>query len=578
MQINKQLRLAIFVIATASMMVVTLLSFGMYYHFSSQDLEANTKNSLNRSASIVEEKINDIDILTEKVQFFSKSSYDLMTDLRKYANNEEAYTPENLFYSSEEIEGIFRTVIYRMDYINFMAIILPNGEIISYSNTQKDFSYGYDPLASDWYRETLEAKGNLNISVAEKDQAIINAGADPTLFFSRTIYDFYSKELLGTLVVNCEPEFFDFISQNFPDKVIGFQLKETKNNTVLYTAASDELIADTSQLETTINLNRQPILLAVTIDNSEYAELFTTLLRNLCIILALLVIAIYLTSTRFSNLFTTPIVSLSSLMRKKQTTNYHFRANEYENRSDEIGILYQEYRNMLETLDAFLIDKLNSEQSLLKSELNVYKNQIDSHFLYNTLESINSLAEIEEIEEISVMTLSLSNMFRYASNGFINEATVAEELQNVEDFLHIQEIRYQHAIDFRCDITREQILAATVPKIILQPLVENAIYHGLNRGGIDGKIRVSAAIVEDDLYLCVSDYGIGLSEQKLYKLRSELHQASTLVREKTAHIGLINIEARIKNFSGSYYGITIFSQKEKGTTVVIHLPFKEAGN
>lgn len=577
MQINKQLRLAIFMIATASLMVVTLLSFGMYYHFSSQDLEANTKNSLNRSASIVEEKINDIDILTEKVQFFSKSSYDLMTDLRKYAH-EEAYTPENLFYSSEEIEGIFRTVIYRMDYINFMAIILPNGEIISYSNTQKDFSYGYDPLVSDWYQETLEAKGNLSISVAEEDQAIINAGADPTLFFSRTIYDFYSKELLGTLVVNCEPKFFDFISQNFPDKVVGFQLKETKNNTVLYTAASDELIADTSQLETTINLNRQPILLSVTIDNSEYAELFQTLLRNLFIILALLVIAIYLTSTRFSDLFTTPIVRLSNLMRKKQTTNYHFQANEYENRSDEIGILYQEYRNMLETLDAFLTDKLNSEQSLLKSELNVYKNQIDSHFLYNTLESINSLAEIEEIEEISVMTLSLSNMFRYASNGFINEATVAEELQNVEDFLHIQEIRYQHEIDYRCDITSEQILDATVPKIILQPLVENAIYHGMNKGGFDGKIRVSAAIVEEDLYLYVSDNGIGMNERTLYNLRAELHQASTLVREKTAHIGLINIEARIKNFSGSDYGITIFGQKEKGTTVVIHLPIQEAVN
>ncbi|MGB9342155.1 sensor histidine kinase, partial [Trichococcus sp.] len=119
---------------------------------------------------------------------------------------------------------------------------------------------------------------------------------------------------------------------------------------------------------------------------------------------------------------------------------------------------------------------------------------------------------------------------------------------------------------------------ATVPKIILQPLVENAIYHGMNKGGFDGEIRVSAAIVEEDLYLYVSDNGIGMSEQTLYKLRAELHQASTLVREKTAHIGLINIEARIKNFSGSDYGITIFSQKEKGTTVVIHLPFKEEGN
>ena len=102
MRINKQLSLAIFVIATVSLLVISFLSFGMYYHFSSQDLEANTKNSLNRSASIIEEKINDIDILTEKVQFFSYSSYDLMTDLRKYAN-EEAYAPENLFYSSEEL-------------------------------------------------------------------------------------------------------------------------------------------------------------------------------------------------------------------------------------------------------------------------------------------------------------------------------------------------------------------------------------------------------------------------------------------------------------------------------------------
>ena len=575
MQINKQLRLAIFVIATTSLIVVTLLSFGMYYHFSSQDLEANTKNSLNRSASIIEDRINDIDILTEKVQFFSKSSYDLMTDLRKYAD-EEAYTPENLFYSAEELEGIFRTVIYRMDYINFMAIILPNGEIISYSNTQKDFSYGYDPLSSEWYKETLAAKGNLNISVAAGDQAIINAGTNPTLFFSRTIHDFYSKELLGTLVVNCEPEFFDFISQNFPDKVVAFQLTETKNNTVLYTSASDELVTETSQIEKTINLDRQPILLGVTIDNSEYVELFKNLLKNMAIILILLFIAIYFTSTRFSDLFTTPIVMLSAIMRKKQTTDYHFRSNKYEDRSDEIGILYQEYRNMLETLDTYLTDKLNSEQSLLKSELNVYKNQIDSHFLYNTLESINSLAEIEDIDEISIMTLSLSNMFRYASNGFINEATVADELQNVKDYLNIQKIRYQHEIDYRNEITSEEILAATVPKIILQPLVENAIYHGFNKGGINGKISVSATICQENLYIHVFDSGVGMSEDNLHTLREELQEASTLVREKTAHIGLINIEARIKNFSGADYGITIYSKKEKGTMVVIHLPFQEA--
>ncbi|KPG70435.1 sensor histidine kinase [Enterococcus sp. RIT-PI-f] len=575
MSISKRLKLSMVMITCVTVVFTTLLSFLLYFYFSYQDLKANTNNSLDRSASLVENKINEIDILTEKIQFYSKSTYDLMTDLKKYSTENSDYSKNDLYYTGQEIKDIFKTLMYRMEDVNFMAIILPNGSIISYSNTQKDFISFYNPLRSLWYNQALEKAGDLSISIIPNNSIITDSEDEQVLLFSRCLYDFYSKNLLGTIVVSCEPDFFNFMTNDFPDKVIDFQLKDIDSNESLFQKNTDSNLTSTTTISKNINTNRQPLSLSVQIDNSQYYQLFTALIIGNMFILSITFIFIYLSASRYAQNFSLPIIQLAKTMKERAKDNDILSQSKIaeEERNDEIGILYSQYRQMLSTIDNHLIDQINYEQSLLKAELNVYKNQIDSHFLYNTLESINSLAEIKNIPEISNMTLALSSMFRYASNGFNNEATLEQELKNVSDYLIIQRIRFQRQIDFMNLITNDELYHAIIPKITLQPLVENAIFHGLNRGGIRGKIRIFANLRQNALIIRIFDDGLGIDPNHLNVLSNDLANATKLVRERENHIGLINIQARIKNYYGDDYGLSIYSNQNKGTLVILKLPF-----
>lgn len=577
MSISKRLKLSMIMITCTTVLVTTLISFLLYFYFSYQDLKANTQNSLDRSAILIENKIDEVDILTEKIQFYSKSSYDLMADLKKYVVDEHYYSQKNLYYTSQEIKDIFKTLLYRMDHVNFLGLVLPDGTIISYSNTQKDFISFYNPIRSIWYNEALEKQGDLSISVIQKNTIITNSENEQVLLFSRSLFDFYSKDLIGTIVVSCEPDFFNFVTKDFPDKVIGFELIDSVQQEVLFEKTMIDHSKKISTLSTSVNTDRQPLILSIAIDNNQYYQLFIILILGNLLILSIAFLFIYLGASKFSEIFTLPIIRLSKIMKERAQKNQLILPTKIadEKRTDEIGILYSEYQKMLATIQQHVVEQINYEQSLLKSELNIYKNQIDSHFLYNTLESINSIAEVEEISEVSEMTLALSNMFRYASNGFNNEASLKRELANVEDYLTIQRIRFQRSIDFMNLIAKDQIYGAIIPKITLQPLIENAIFHGLNKGGINGKIRIFAAKSSNTLLIRIYDDGLGISAAKLEQLRHDLSNASTLVREREAHIGLINIQARINNYYGPQYGLQIFSKEKRGTLIVLTLPFIE---
>lgn len=570
MQIKKKLQYSIFIITFGALLFISLVSCLTFFSSSQTELKANTGKSLARSSSMIEDKINEIDIFTEKAQFFSKSSYDLMADLKKYSSGRK-YSMEELFFTEQEVRSIFKTLLYRMDNVNFSALILPDGQVISYSNSAKDFAYGYNPLQDEWYYQTIKAKGNLHISEIKNHNFILNSDDQSTLIFSRVIYDFYTKEALGVLVVNTEPNYFDFIAKDFPAKVVAYQLSDEESHQILYQKTSTSKKRFQKIQQQKIN-TKQSLLLSVTVDNSEYILILLELIKYVFLTLIVVSILTLYISARFSKSFTKPIVELSRIMSEKTTPNHSETVAKLDNRQDEIGFLYKEFNRMLSAIERFTKEQIEYEQSLAKSELNVYKNQIDSHFLYNSLESINSIAEIEEIDDISTISLSLSNMFRYASNGFVHVATLNEELNNVEEYLNIQKIRFQKSFDYEVNIKNKKALSLQMPKIILQPLVENAIYHGLNRGGIDGKIRVYVSVVKESLLIRIYDNGIGLSENDLKSLNHNLNRATILVRQQTHHIGLINIQARIQNAYGNFFGLKVFSTKNKGCLVRLRLP------
>lgn len=175
------------------------------------------------------------------------------------------------------------------------------------------------------------------------------------------------------------------------------------------------------------------------------------------------------------------------------------------------------------------------------------------------------------------MTLALSKMFRYASNGFVQDSLLGNELQNVNDFLKIQEIRYQRSFNYMVTLDSNQLKLAVVPKLILQPLIENAIFHGLNKGSLPGDILLDVSHSASTLRITVTDTGLGLSPDRLAAVQGELASALHNVNHAESHIGLLNIQTRLVLAYGTDYGVQLAST-HRGTVVTLLLPLTLKGD
>ena len=210
----------------------------------------------------------------------------------------------------------------------------------------------------------------------------------------------------------------------------------------------------------------------------------------------------------------------------------------------------------------------NEQVQLRKAELMVLQSQINPHFLYNTLDAITWLAEAGEQETVVKMVGSLSGFFRTSLNQGKDIVTLAEELQHIRSYLEIQKIRYQDILEYNIDVS-DEFGDVQIPKITLQPLVENAIYHGIKnkRGG--GTITVTGKRDGDDLRISVRDDGVGMEEERLRAVLDGIFEKKP--EEKDIY-GLYNVNERIRLYFGDDYGITLISEKGVGTESVVRLP------
>ncbi|MCR5343732.1 MAG: sensor histidine kinase [Butyrivibrio sp.] len=213
--------------------------------------------------------------------------------------------------------------------------------------------------------------------------------------------------------------------------------------------------------------------------------------------------------------------------------------------------------------------QVKSEQKQLrKAEFELLQAQINPHFLYNTLDAIVWSAEAGNQKQVVSMVGSLSDFFRSSLNKGKEIVTIREDLQHVRSYLEIQQIRYQDILSYEIDVP-EEIFDYTIPKITVQPVVENALYHGIKnkRGG--GKIIVTGGDLGEYIQLTVKDDGIGMSQERLQKIRESLAMEKP---EDNTIYGLYNINERIKLSFGEEYGIGIDSTEGVGTIVNIRLP------
>ncbi|MBN9654718.1 sensor histidine kinase [Halobacillus sp. GSS1] len=253
---------------------------------------------------------------------------------------------------------------------------------------------------------------------------------------------------------------------------------------------------------------------------------------------------------------------------------------------DEIGRLSNHYRNMLSKINTLIAESVNKEAATKEAELHALKMQIDSHFLYNTLENIKMMAEIDGKYDISDALTSLGEMMRYNLKWKKDFVSLQEEVNHIRNYIELMNIRLDHRLDLQVDIP-PHLEGQEVLKMTFQPIVENSVKHGLQHilNERKGIISIRAYTEGKDIKVVLTDNGDGMERETLQNLRVSLSEGTdtteTSKRMKTGSgIGLYNVHERVQLYYGKEYGLTINSKEGHYTEVIVTVPclvIKEGG-
>ena len=235
--------------------------------------------------------------------------------------------------------------------------------------------------------------------------------------------------------------------------------------------------------------------------------------------------------------------------------------------SYEVEHLGKSIKNMLGRIKVLMSDLVAEHNAKRKSEFDTLQSQINPHFLYNTLDIIVWMIENENSDKAVNIVTALAKFFRISLSKGKNIITVKDEVEHVRNYLMIQNMRFKNRFEYSIEVDKK-VLSYSSLKLMLQPLVENAIYHGMEFMDGDGEIDVKVFKEDDSLYFTITDNGLGMSEDMVETLLSKDFVPS----KKGSGIGVKNVNERIKLYFGSEYGLKVESEPDEGTKITIHLP------
>jgi two-component system, sensor histidine kinase YesM len=241
---------------------------------------------------------------------------------------------------------------------------------------------------------------------------------------------------------------------------------------------------------------------------------------------------------------------------------------------DEITELGMSFNIMIGKIRELLDAKVREQENLKKAELRALQAQINPHFLYNTLDTIIWMAESQKTGEVVQIVSALSNFFRISLSKGKDWIAIREEIERTRSYLTIQKMRYRDIMDYQIEVD-DAVANFTILKLILQPLVENALYHGLKNQRRRGTITVRAKQRDEDkVLLQVEDDGVGILPEKLARIATMMSDNSDEIRFERG-FGLDNVNKRIKLYYGKPYGLSINSVYQSGTCVTLVIPAKK---
>lgn len=299
-------------------------------------------------------------------------------------------------------------------------------------------------------------------------------------------------------------------------------------------------------------------------------EIYIRLIVEMVIILAVFgVLVVYLIryTAILGRSITDPVEKLNDRMLEIGNGNLTARAP-VESNVNEMYNLGVGVEQMVNRMDNLMRESTEKQENLRKAELALLQAQINPHFLYNTLDTIIWLIEAEKAEAAEKMVSDLSDFFRHTLSNGKDIVSLEDERKQVTSYLQIQQVRYRDILTYTIDI-EEEVLGKMLPKLTLQPLVENALYHGLKekRGG--GTIKIKGARFNDEIIIKIIDDGAGIPHDRLVELRRAIDGGERV------GFGLVTVHERLRLFFGDKAGLDVESKEGEGTTITVHIPDEE---
>jgi len=470
-----------------------------------------------------------------------------------------------------------RTGIYEIQslysYIDSVYIFRNDGMYVSTGYGQYDVDL--DHLD---YSKILDARGSVIISI-NGNGSVKKEGSEPFLTMSRAIYDIYTQKLLGMLMMNITGSVFDeaLSLQNSSGMCIldnnGTFLCGNEDIVTFY---SNDFYKD-SMVYKNIRINGEKITLTGTLAVEPLVVLCAsakgadTMPRDTMLALMITLIA-FIVSALVCAWFITiniarPIGNLSEAMIRTRTSGW-LKKIDTQMPNNEIGRLAESYNSMIEYLNQLFNRLIGNEKNVQKAEMRVLQEQIKPHFLYNTLETISYMAVQEKANKVHDALETLGSFYRNFLSKGDREIPLRRELRITQDYLSLQKMRYGNIFEDEYVID-DNTLDCMVPKLILQPLVENCIYHGVRLKGEKCIIRITTRMEEDGLHIIVYDSGIGMSQEKIKNVLEANEEDDAIVLSGFGLRGTIN---RICYYYDCDNIMQIRSEPGEYTEVEIYIP------
>jgi two-component system sensor histidine kinase YesM len=572
-------------VAFSCLIVVTITVIAwMSYNLSTDAVKKNSRDYTYQLMGQVSTNIDSYINYMENISQMVLSNYDIKEYLLKQVYLGES-GKEDL---KQKISFQLNTVLNTRQDISSILIFGTNGEIIPY-NENIALNPHVDPTEQSWYKKAIEAKGKVVISSSHVQNMILNDYTS-VISLSRELNSDVGGEKLGVLLVDLNYSVINDICNKIKLGNKGYVFIVDADGNIVY-HPEQQKINNHQKVELISQVMRTPGSSFVTSEgiNSRMYTIKASQSTGWKIVgvayvdelvsnkhdlqkytffggIGFLLIAVML-SIILSLRISRPIKHLERSMKEVEKGNFDIQVDIQS--SNEIGHLSNRFNRMTTEIKELMLQNVKEQELKRKSELQALQAQINPHFLYNTLDSIIWMAELKKSKEVILMTASLAKLFRLSISKGQEFTSIFSEIEHIQSYLTIQKMRYKSKMDFEINVDKS-ILSYKVIKIVLQPLVENAIYHGIkNKAGV-GSVQITGIRKGNSILLQVIDNGIGMSAEEINDMYRK-----TRISKHGSGIGVQNVNQRIKLHFGDEYGLRFESELGQGTTVNIWLPVIE---